>query len=148
MEYTLVNPSDAICFETDNESALMAGVLMSTGSGMISLNRVPESKGRLPMIAFMSKEQLSEWEQECFGGPLGDYIAGHKAEIAAALGSFLYGSPGERKLFAEAVKNEPDPIAFKSKWNDDRRTSMSDYGKAFTRTIDRLTKEAPDESNG
>ncbi len=143
MIYTLVNPSDAISFETDNEAALMAGVLIATGSGMIMLERVIEGDDddqRLPILGFMSEKQLAEWMQKFFGCPLPEYVDGHKAEIAAALSSYLYGSPDDRQLFDDAVRDESDPVAFRAKWNDDRRTSLSDYGKSFTRTIEYLTK--------
>ena len=52
-------------------------------------------------------------------------------DLAAALSSFLYGRPDDRKLYKLAMKGISNPETRKQyaeEWHD-RRTSMSDLGK-------------------
>lgn len=141
MIYYLVNPSDVITFEADDENVLMAGVLaLSARVGLDSIGG-----GDTIMFPFMAdKATQQQWLDDRFGGDLVKFREAHANEVADAVSSILYGSPSDRNLFQLATKKmtPEETEIFRAEWNDKKRSSMNDYHKICMEAARRLREIA------
>src|SRR5262245_43053533 len=123
--YELINPSDAVCFETADEEALCMGVLF-LGNGLYGL-RCGE-RDVLGLVAF------SPADSEEAAKRLDSFMAqpDAKKRIAATLRTAIYCKPGEwRALSAAFATLAPeDRVKAVAKFNDERRSSLNDISRA------------------
>jgi hypothetical protein len=121
--YELINPSDAICFETNDEEALNAGVLL-LGGGWYGLIREDGVK-TLPITPFGDEAEAAAKRVSGFldqpDGP---------RRVAAALRTVLYCKMRDRLALDAALAGVPDEHrqAAIAKFNDTKRTSLNDIG--------------------
>jgi hypothetical protein len=138
--YEIITPSDKITFETDNEQALQVGFLMICQSGMIGLKRLEDGEHVRPLFA----DEV--WASEAIPTDLNQYLDENAWTVADALESILYGDASDRRLFDEATKtmSPEEKRQFREKWNEEKRTSMTDYGTPALRYADKLRRNHPE----
>lgn len=116
--YELINPSDKITFRASiADAAVIADVL---APAMMFVEDI--ETGLTPKI-----EDVPTERDTIFKNPE------RRAAYADAFGSFMIGTPTDRKLFVSAVKNMTAEQAdsYRMEWHDARRTSMSDHCQAM-----------------
>jgi hypothetical protein len=122
--YELINPSDYYTFEA--RDILIAGAVtmfLSSNFGAVQIH--PEGDERTPM--------LFGWEEwfKSKGVDLHDpkWTRENLQAIAEAFESFVIGDRAEYMAGLEATL-EADRPAFIEKWNNEKRSSVNDIGKA------------------
>ena len=127
MLYEFITPSDPITFHAaDDGVAFCVATLL--GNGKAGCKNCDTEKSLASMTAFMTEEGRKEIYSSYCGGNLEQYVEEHLPDIAAALQSFAYGSPQDRKVYdaALAAITEPEKLdEFKKIHEDSMRTSMS-----------------------
>lgn len=135
--YALVNPSDAVCFDTDDEEALAAGILV-LGEGWYGLTRDDGSEA-LPLRPF--GDAAEEVAKKCvtfLNSP------SNLRRSATALRTILYCSISDRKALESAFSDLPDAQRIEAirRFNDSKRSSMNDIGARALRLADQFEKAA------
>jgi hypothetical protein len=130
--FELINPSDRITFRaTLIEAACIADEVAP------NLYFVKDSEGGDPRRAVddLQAQYDAIWRD-----------AGKIASYAAALDSFLVGSPGERELFEEAVRRmtPEEAAAYRASYHDKRCTSLNDICQWFWEAGVRVAAATPD----
>lgn len=138
MIYELINPSDAITFEGDDDTLAAVSALV-IGNGKFGLR---DQTDRTVLPVFILGGAL-EW-LESQGINLDSYLTENRDRIAGFLDTCLYGSVGERHTFNDAVSrmSADDAAAHKAHLMDRRRSSMSNIGGACKLWADHLRKAA------
>lgn len=130
----IVNPSDAVTIVADDIAAAGMGIMLI--SGWYGLTD-EDGEQVLPITALGGQEY---WLKEHGITNIEDYIKSHAEAIATILESFLYGRAADRKLFDSAISRMSPENAetFRAEWNDQRRSSMTNIGKACISTAKAL----------
>lgn len=122
--YELINPSDAICFETEDEEALRIAVMI-LGDGWYGLERDDGAKV-LSVVAF-SADSVNAAAAECHEFLK---VEQNKRRMAAALRTVLYCHLKDRVALEAAFADLPEEQrrAAVARFNDQKRTSLNDIG--------------------
>ncbi len=136
--YDFFNPSDPYTFEApDREVAALVVGVMGTAYGA----ETKDAEGQGVPVFIMGG--YKEWYEETFGRAAEDGLEARRTELAAALKSFLYGRPGDRKLYKLAMTSISDPEKrrqYAEEWHN-RRSSMTDFGKKAWTIGEKMAKE-------
>ena len=133
MLYEIVNPSDPYTFEAA-DAAIAFGVSVVLGCGRYSMEPLEAGGTRVPM--FLTDSSSKAWCLQTLGKTLNAVMAeitGRRLlEFAAALDSVCIGGPEERaELAAFLASVQPNATEFRrGAWHDERRTSVTDIGRA------------------
>ena len=142
MIYELIQPSDLITFETDDEQSLIAGILMLFRNGMIGLENIEEDGHVVPLFYFWEEKSIESWLLSRFPDGFNSYMAddSNMVKMADSLGSILY--TRDRELFDDAIKNmgKEEAWEYRKKYNDKHRTSMTDYSMMVMSYAEKLWK--------
>ena len=126
MVYEFINPCDPYTFEApDQEVAALVVGAMGTAYGA---EMKDDENQNIPVFILGGYDA---WYKDKFGRTVEEGLEARKQDLAAALSSFLYGRPDDRKLYNLAMKGISNPETRKQyaeEWHN-RRTSMSDLGK-------------------
>jgi hypothetical protein len=128
MIWELINPSDAIVFETDSVE-LAALAVAVVGRGQYGAEADCTGKNvEIPMFAFQSSEETDKWFIDYFGASLEQSLSRRKSELPAVLRSFTLGHPKDLESYNLSLSFIPleKHQEFKSKWKEQRRSSMND----------------------
>lgn len=124
MEYELKNPSDPYTFlAADFEVATLTVFSISTLYGADA----KEGGESVPIFIFGGAK---EWYIEQFGRTPDEGLKAKKEELAAALGSMMYGGFEDRRRYEAALTAITDPEKrekFISEWQDGH-SSLNDIG--------------------
>lgn len=129
--YEIINPSDACCIEAPSD--LIAGLaIMLISEGRYGLRR-DDDETTLPILAFGGDAPIVAWLKE--NGiegleAMGAFVSENTEAIARTLESIFYGSMSQAKALDDALAGLPDALERRAKFNDGKRSSMSDIGKA------------------
>jgi len=134
----LQNPSDAITFEMDDVK--VAGVaVMFLGNGAYGLE---DSSGKtvVPIMLFGTHEKWLKQQ----GIVLDDFIPPNMTKMADFLETVCYGHASEREAVEVAcARMTPEKAEEHRKWwNDKKRTSLCDIGKAALKLAKQFRKAA------
>jgi hypothetical protein len=118
MIYDIINPSDAITIEAEDERVAQAATIL-LGNGKLGL--VDEAdKSCVPM--FMGQEEFDKWCDDVGIGIFEKFVTRHLHEVLECLSTLVYGDVSERKAILERVGK--DGLV---EHNNKERSSMNDY---------------------
>jgi hypothetical protein len=132
MIYEIANPSDACTIEAD-DSVLAAIAVLILSNGAYGLY---DEDGRtvLPIFAFSGPERLIEWLKDhgIEDGKIDEFYAKNGDEMAKILESVAYGKIDDRKGITALTDkmSAADRLEALSKWNESRRSSVTDISAA------------------
>ena len=126
--YEIANPSDAYTIEGELLPCAIATLLV--GEGAYGL-KTEDGDTAAPIFLFGGHE---EWLKKRGVDDLPTYLenAEHRAEVATALETMLFGSFADRKRVERVlgcVSSEEDRAKVRAAWHDERRSSMNDIGR-------------------
>lgn len=148
MIFEIINPSDMVTFESEYPAALHYGFIQlfpSISIGLVSIEE-PHILDRLPFA------NIDEWKKiytkevnkllEIYGEN------GFSLKIVDSMETILYGDLNDRKTFKEMIKGDnKDVIRFKREtWNNNKRSSLTDYSKPTLEYVDYLRNTFNKES--
>ena len=150
MIFDVINPSDAITFESENPAAMQVAFLLVTDSGMIGLEAVGPDAPHVLDRGFMYGTDGGEvYLAKLLNGykDLEDFIMKNWEVMAASLESIVYGAPGDRTRFNTATEGmDAERLrSFRADWNDQKRSSMNNYHAAAIRTAKIIRERAEKE---
>lgn len=129
MIYRLINPSDGIFFEGDDDRvAFVACVLL--GRGRYALEK-EDGEHACPLMLFASEAEFEECCKRAGVFPVGEYLSGHRTEVAAFLRTVLYTREKETiGLFNASVASlsEEARREARTRYNEERRSSSNNIG--------------------
>jgi hypothetical protein len=140
--YEMINPSDEMTFEADDDN-VAAVALILLGRGQVALEPLDGDTERevLPIFLFGDVEAaVTAWLERRGIGELWAFVTEHRAAIVACLRSVVYGGARDRRAFDAMLDEIPSERhqAAREKWNDARRSSLSDWGTSALRYADHL----------
>lgn len=147
--YEIINPSDKVLVEADDEDVACVAVLL-LGEGRYGLRRVDTDVTVLPVFLIGG---AVEWlhargivSKPTVDAPgLHDWIKAHARELAAVFDSAFYGRESELKALKKALEHVSDPVVRREavrRYNDEKRSSMNDIGSACAHWAKQMTKIA------
>ena len=143
MLYNIINAHDAYTMEAnDFKIAAVANLLQSDGYD--GLEPVDGEGSTMPILFLGGMEKWID-ENICPHLDLVKFINEHRLEIADALDSIVCGSSQDRKLYLMGLGMASTPEkkkAWRDKWQDEKRGSLSDIGTHAWRMAERLRKKA------
>ncbi len=138
--YEFITPSDPITFKADDDKvAYICAVLL--GNGKAGCNNLTTGESLRTMLMFSQKPDKDI--QDFIGEDVNEFIETNKPKIAACFNSFAYGSFSERQTYDNACEaiTDPDKLKeFKEKYENDNRSSMSQWVKAAWRHGEHMSK--------
>lgn len=142
MLFEIVNLSDPVTIEADDEKVAMAAVLM-LGEGNYGL-RAEDGRLVMPVLLLLNEAQLDAWMVENLGFAvvgLSDFAEAHIAQIVACYETALVGDLQTRRSIIAALKAGGGDFAkARDTWNDEQRSSMNDICGACFRRAAHLRK--------
>lgn len=123
--YELVTPSDAITFRAkDDKTAFMAAVLL--GNGKAGCHK--ENGENIPSMMMFSRQPDKDIT-DYLAMPGNDWVNQNSDHLSQSLLTFQYTSLSERKDYEDQLAALPDDQkqSFAAKWEDDHRSSMSQW---------------------
>lgn len=140
MIYELINPSDAVTFDTDDEEALCVAVTI-LGEGWYGLERQDGTQALGICAMGNAVDGAMARVQKFFQEP------SYRERMAAALRTVLYCSKSSRAALnaAFAPLGEDERRAAVDRFNDKKRGSMNNIGKAclaYAEKLEGLAREA------
>lgn len=163
MLFEIVNPSDKVLIESDDETVAAFAVLL-LGNGMFGLRRAdaPSRPMRsqedyqddtvLPILGFSGIGGLDAWLHAkgiCSPQDMETWQREHVRQLADCYGSAFYGSPSEKRALDDALAGLPADEIKKRRaaYNDKRRSSMTNIGSACA-AYEKHFRKIADESEG
>jgi uncharacterized Rossmann fold enzyme len=134
--YEIINPSDPITVEADDETVACVSVLV-IGEGRYGLK---DQDGRTVCPLFLFGGAM-EWLAKR-GVEIQSYLRDHETEIVACLESAAIGSVADRIGIIAAIGATGDKRAALRRWNESRRTSVNDICGCAHRFAQRLRTRA------
>ena len=127
--YEVINPSDAVTYETKNPTALLVGFTVICPHGGIALRDVETKEMLRPIMLGWDDDDVSAWMKAALPKDFAVYLDDNAEVVADALESVVYGNAVERELYDLACEGKPraEIRAFREKWNDKNRSSITDY---------------------
>jgi len=137
--YEIINPSDKVLVTADDDMIAAVAVLV-LGRGRYGLRR---DNGDLVLQVFLLGG-ADEWIAEKGIADLEAYLKEHAAELAAVFESAFYGGVRELKALEAALEGASPEAAARgrAKYNDTKRSSMSNIGAACAEYAVRLREMA------
>lgn len=132
--YELVNPSDAWTFIAPSDKIAFL-VAIAVGRGQTSAKREGWEGG---MYVFGLGDPDKDFKKE-FGEELEGAISRHKAELIESLRTFM--------IHREQAKKAPTGKAL-VKWNNERRSSLNDFGGYALKLAKHLEKAEKKKGTG
>jgi hypothetical protein len=137
MIYDVINPSDPITIECEDEKIAQAAILL-LGRGRLGLCD-EEGRDVLPVFLLASDEYVDSWIIE---HGIGDgFWKRHLDEIANCLDSCVVGDISDRKGVLAAISKEEDYRAALERWNDAMRSSLNDIAGTAFKLADQLRNQ-------
>ena len=133
----IINPSDKVTLEADDPIvASVCCLLLARGQHGLENE---EGETILPLMIFGG---LEEWLKKNGIDDLDDYIDNHMPEMIKVLESVLYGGFDTRELFNKAIEimNNEEAMKYRKEWNEKKRSSMTNIGKAYLSYAEKLRK--------
>lgn len=144
MIYEIINPSDPVTIEADDDKVAAAAVFF-LGEGAYGV-RSADGRNVLPVLAFAGERAAVEWLEE--HGIVENFVSSMRLPIALALQSAIVCRAADRvDLIASVKAGGGDTDAALAAWNETKRTSMNDIcGRAHSlaRVMRRNGAEAVD----
>lgn len=140
MIYELINPSDSYTFYADDPKVAVSVALL-VGSGKMGLEDETGNGDYPAMQLFCDADVVEKKLTQYFGQPWGDWMKGHRVEIADALETVITLGRKERHAYDEALKRIDDPVkreAYRVSIHDKNCTSLSDFGTYAWKLAKRL----------
>ena len=138
MIYEIINPSDAVCIESNDLGlAGLAVMMLSSGYGLYDEN----GNVAVPITMFGGGE---EWLKEHGITDITQSIKDNAEKLAIIFESCFYGKPSDKEMLDLALsKMTPqDAEIYRSKWNDKRRSSITNIEKYCLKNAKRLREIA------
>lgn len=122
MIYELVNPSDAITIEADDELAACIGIVIF-GEGYLTLKN---DRGESLMPVFAFGPDFDKWLESKGVKDSSLYFDANAGKIAGILESAVYGNIPDRRAFDSMTQRMSPEAAvhYREGWNNKRRTSL------------------------
>lgn len=120
--YEIVNPSDKMTIEAEDERVAQAATLL-LGEGRVGL-RNGAGETVLPLFLFGGAD---EWCRSHFPEGLSSFIGAHRAALAKCLLSLIYVSVEARGAVIAELGSD---VEARTRYNDERRTSLTNYWAA------------------
>ena len=129
--YEIINPSDKVVLTaTESDELLVAIAVVMLGEGKAGVERDDDTTV-LPLMLFGGFE---EWlaSKGLTSESFGETLHANRLKIAGILETVFYGSTHEAKALDAALAALPreQAIDARAKYNDAKRTSLSDWGAA------------------
>lgn len=143
-QYEIVNPSDRCTLEAEDEKVAIAAVLL-LGEGSFGLTAEDGSQA-CPLFLFGDAD---EWLAEHGLGDLDGFIVEHRREIADCLDSCMYGDFADRRAYQRGLDmadTDEKREAWKTGWNEGRRSSMNHIVQAAAAMASRIRRTAEAEA--
>jgi len=124
--YELINPCDPITFEATEPAAAIVATMVGQGRFSAHPTDVQELQV-VPMFAF-SRETPSEWATRIYDCDWPTLAERHKADVIAALRSFVTGKATMRPIYAttlELLTDDQARAVFIDTWEDNQRSSLN-----------------------
>lgn len=122
MIYEIINPSDAVTIEADDEMVACVATLL-IGEGKMGLMRYPDGESVLPLFMF---DGFEEWQQ-AHGLDLASFLVERRGEIADCLASAVCCQASERAAVVKAIEAAGGDIQEALRvYNDEKRSSLND----------------------
>lgn len=144
MIYKLINPSDGVLFEGDDDKiAFVACFLLSQGH--YGMEDIADGRVVCPLLVFGGR---AAFERDCEAAgvhPIKEYFAAHKKEVAAFLRTAFYGREVEDLKAFKAVVEHMSAEERRSallKHNEAKRSSLSNIGAVCAELADELEASA------
>lgn len=144
MIYEIVNPSDAVTIEADDEFLASVAVII-LGEGAYGLY---DHKGKviLPIFLFQDPAKLVKWLNEHGVNPskIDEFYAMHGEKLAVIMESLMYGKPEDRKavLAMTANMNTDEKAKALAKYNESKRSSMSNIAASASHLASMFREKA------
>jgi hypothetical protein len=129
--YEIINPSDTVVLAADESDELLVSIaVVMLGNGKAGLER-DDGADTLPLMLFGGFE---EWltAKGLTADSFGETLHANRRKIASILETVFYGSISEAKALDAALAALPREQALdaRAKYNDAKRSSLSDWGAA------------------
>lgn len=129
--YEIINPSDKVVLAANERDELLVAIaVIMLGKGKAGVER-DDGADVLPLMIFGGFE---EWlaSKKLTSDTFGETLRTNRSKIATILETVFYGSITEAKALDAALAELPrkQAIAARAKYNDTKRSSMSDWGAA------------------
>ncbi len=133
MLYEIINMSDKYTIEAHSLDIAFAACVF-LGSGQYAFEPLADGGTKIPFFMFGGTD---EWCKENLNNSMKDTIdsimqsEARRLELADCFDSCLIGGAQHRKTYKDGLALIDDPAKrgqWKSKWHDDRRSSMNDIG--------------------
>jgi hypothetical protein len=145
MIFEIVNPSDPYTLECDDFKIAAAGIML-LGRGKLGLSTEEgDEKHQMPPFIFGNDEMVTKWFADIGIPSLGEFIDGHREEIATMLETVLIGSERNRRTFEKVLACISDPVErakARAVYQDEKRSSLNDIGGAAWDLAKRLRASA------
>jgi hypothetical protein len=140
--YEIINPSDCVTLETENEEAAIAATIV-LGGGAYGLRR-DDDETVCPIMLFGG----ADWVQEKFGD-LGVWVDANAADVADVLDTAMCCSMGDRRAVGAALRGLPaeERRTRLAAYNDERRSSLNNICGAAANYAKQL-REVPTPNGG
>lgn len=142
MIYEVINPSDPITLESDDELVACITTLL-LGEGAYPLES-EDGRDVLPMFLFKNADaQLDAWLKEHGITNLGDYLIKNHKKISECLYSVVVCKVRDRKALIAAFGNDREKW---KKFNEERHGSLNDisgYAFALAKRYEKPPKRKP-----
>lgn len=139
--YEFINPSDALTFEGNDDNVAAAAALI-LGQGQAGLRPLDGDTERevLPLMLLWGDGEFETWLEKRGIGDFSEFADKHRNEIVAFLRSVVYGDERDRRAFDVMIsETAPERLQIvRDKWNDARRSSLTDWATAALKTAERL----------
>lgn len=131
--YKIVNPSDPYTIVArDRGVAAVCSLLLGHGWYPFTVLSGPADAEGVPLLALDDNVYAAlEWFRETFGESIEPFIASRRLEIADALDSVLIGSLQDRRTYEaglELITEDENRISWRTRWLDERRSSLNNIG--------------------
>lgn len=129
--YEIINPSDHVMLTADESDELLVAIAVLTiGNGKAGVVR-DDGVEVLPLMLFGGSDIWLK-DKGLTIDSIGAWMRSNRTKIAAILETVFYGSISEAKALDAALTELPrdQAIAARSKYNDEKRSSLNDWGAA------------------
>lgn len=144
MIYEIINPSDPITIEHDDDK-IAASAILYLGRGKLGLTD-EEGNDVLPVFLLSDEKYVEEWMQE--RGIDKEFFKANRAAIADCLDTAVVGSIMDRKGIIAAISKEEDYRGAIERWNDVQRTSLNDIAGVAFEVADAIRRGLKKEEEG
>jgi hypothetical protein len=145
--YEIINPSDKVLLIADESDELLVAIaVLMLGEGKAGVRR-DDDEDVLPLMLFGGFEQWLAAEG-LTSDTFGETLKANRIKIADILETVFYGSMREAKALDLALADLPreQMLAARARYNDEKRSSLNDWGAACLSTAKNLRAMAAKEA--